>query len=379
MPAPKRVVFVVEYYYPHVGGGEVVFQHLAEGLAGCGIDVRVVTCRLPGTARDETLGGVRIHRVNVPPCGRRHWFSLLALPEVLKHVGRDTVVHTTTHNGAFPAWLAARLRGARSVMTVHEVFGPSWATLAGLGPLSARAFEALESVAVGLPFDWQVCVSEYTRRTLEEHYPRPGRRSSVIYNGVDAELFNPQRVDGTRLRRLLGVEDRFVALYFGRPGYSKGLDYLVEAVPRMIESIPNFHLLLLLADEPRTLYDTALRRLRPHVDGGHARVFPPVDRQALPEYLAAADCVVVPSLSEGFGLSAAEACAMRRPVVATTGGALPEVVSGPALLVAPRQAAALATGVARVAHGDLPSLVSRAFPWAETVKRHVDLYARLAP
>lgn len=374
MPSPERVVFVVEYYYPHVGGGEIVFQHLAEGLAARGLDVHVVTCRLPDTAREETLRGVRIHRVVVPRAGRRHWFSLLALPRVLRLTDRATVVHTTTHNGAFPAWIGARLRGARCVMTVHEVFGPNWARLAGLGPLAARAFRAFESVAVRLPFDWQVCVSEYTRRKLEEYYPMPGRRSSVIYNGVDTALFDPERVDGAALRQRLGIEDRFVALYFGRPGYSKGLDYLIDAVPRMVDEIPSFLLLLLLADEPRDLYDAAVRRLRPHVEGGQVRILPPVAREALPAYLAAADCVVIPSLSEGFGLSAAEACAMGRPVVATTGGALPEVVSGRCILVPPRDASAIAEAAARASRGDVPILPARPFSWKAMVECHLNIY-----
>lgn len=375
----RHVLFVVEYYYPHVGGGEIVFQQLAEGLAARGVAVDVVTCLLPGTPPRETLNGVQIHRVRVPQLGRRHWFSLLALPATLRLIRPGTVVHTTTHNGAFPAWLGARLRRVPCVMTVYEVFGPNWRTLAGLSRPAAALFQAFEAVVVNLPFDWQVCISQYTRRKLEEYYPSKRRRTSVIYCGVDYELFNPNRADGARIRRKLGAEGRFVVLYFGRPGYAKGLNYLIDAIPDMVARIPNLLVLLLLADEPRKLYQEAMERLRSALARGQVYVAAPVRREELPDYLAASDCVVIPSLSEGFGLSAAEACAMRRPVVATTGGALPEVVSGTCVLVAPHDSNAIAAGIIRTqsVHGHQVPLKS--FSWTPAVDGHLRVYDAVRP
>lgn len=64
--------------------------------------------------------------------------------------------------------------------------------------------------------------------------------------------------------------------------------------------------------------------------------------------LASATVVAVPSLYEGFSLPAVEAMACATPVVATTGGALPDVVGEAGVLVAPGDAAALAAGLARV-------------------------------
>ncbi len=55
---------------------------------------------------------------------------------------------------------------------------------------------------------------------------------------------------------------------------------------------------------------------------------PPVKWAEIPAYIKAADCVIVPSLAEGFGFAAAETCAMDVPLVATNTTSLPEVVSG---------------------------------------------------
>ncbi|HEV7213952.1 MAG TPA: glycosyltransferase family 4 protein [Chloroflexota bacterium] len=374
MAEVQHILFVVEYYYPHIGGGEIVFQQLAEGLAARGICVDVVTCLLPGTQQREELNGVSIHRVRVPQRGRRHWFSAMALPTVLRLIRPNTIIHTNTHNGAFPAWVAARLRRVPSVMTVYEVFGPQWALLAGISKPAALVYRTFESIAVRLPFDWQICISRYTQRKLEEYYPSSRRRSSVIYAGVDQRLFDPTRADGGRVRSELQAENRFIALYFGRPGYAKGLDYLIDAVPDMARQIPNLLVLMLLADEPRKLYDSALHHLQPFIEKGLVQVNSPVARAELPNYLAAADCVVIPSLSEGFGLSAAEACAMGRPVVATTGGALPEVVSGAALLVDQRSSTAIAAGVLQVVVGDVPCSRQHEFQWSHILSMHLDVY-----
>ena len=85
----------------------------------------------------------------------------------------------------------------------------------------------------------------------------------------------------------------------------------------------------------------------------------PVSHKMLPKYVRAADCVVVPSLAEGFGYAAAEACALRVPVVATRTTSLPEVVSGKYLLVNPRSSEEIATAVERVYHKKIQQVSSK--------------------
>ncbi|HJS47324.1 MAG TPA: glycosyltransferase family 4 protein, partial [Gemmatimonadales bacterium] len=86
--------------------------------------------------------------------------------------------------------------------------------------------------------------------------------------------------------------------------------------------------------------------------------------------LAAADVVVVPSLSEGLGTAALEALALGRPLVASRAGGLAEILSdGAGLGVPPGDPAALAAGVRRVLTqpGLAAQLVQRS---AVTLARH---------
>jgi glycosyltransferase involved in cell wall biosynthesis len=173
----------------------------------------------------------------------------------------------------------------------------------------------------------------------------------VIYNGIDYELFNPSKADGTAVRAKFGIGNDFIYMYYGRAGISKGLEYLIQAVPLISKDIPNSRLLLILGDEPKERRDHILEMISRLRIEKQMTLLRPVPKDELPNHIAAADCVVVPSLSEGFGFTAAEACAMERPVVATDVASLPEVVSGKYVLVNPRSPDEIAAAIGKVYHG----------------------------
>jgi glycosyltransferase involved in cell wall biosynthesis len=103
-------------------------------------------------------------------------------------------------------------------------------------------------------------------------------------------------------------------------------------------------------------------------------------------YLARADAVVLPSLTEGSSNAVAEAMAAGRPVVATAVGGTPELLEGRGILVPPADAAALAEGLQQVL-GDRDAAVAlgqTAREWATAnlaadvmVDRYVALYRQL--
>ena len=78
-----KILFVSEYYLPHIGGVEVVFMNLAERLVSYGHECSIITSSLPKTKKYEEINGVRVYRVQVPDRGARYWFTLLSIPKVL--------------------------------------------------------------------------------------------------------------------------------------------------------------------------------------------------------------------------------------------------------------------------------------------------------
>jgi D-inositol-3-phosphate glycosyltransferase len=371
-----KILFVLENYFPFIGGAEVLFKNLCEGLAARGHEVVVVTSRLPGTSPTEMLNNVKIVRVKTPGRASRYWFTFLAIPLAIRMSGWADIVHTTTYNAAFPAWLAARLRRKKCLITVLEIIGPMWKDMIGMNPVMAWLHRSLEGMVVSLPFARYVAISRYTADCLRKHGADTSR-IQVIYPGIDYTVFDPSKASRGAAREKLNISDRFLCLYYGRPGMSKGAEYLVAAVPLIIEKVKNSRLIMLLAHEPAAGYG----RIRALIDrmglGGYVRLFDPVSREDLPSYLAAADCVVVPSLSEGFGFSAAEACAMGVPVVASNVASLPEVVSGSYVLVEPRNARAIALGVEAVYNNMTLRTDRKVFLWSDCIDQYEELMAGL--
>jgi glycosyltransferase involved in cell wall biosynthesis len=371
-----KILMVLEYYPPHIGGVETLFENLAEKLAEMGHSVEVVTCQLPESPHYEKKGGVHIYRVRVPGIGRRYWFTFLALPQVWKLAKTCDVIHTTTYNGAFPALVVSKLRRKKSLITVHEIFCAMWKNLPLMSYANATLHRLLERLVIALPFDKYVCDSRYTRNALRLSGIKD-EKIKTIYPGLDYELFNPQKASPAKVRKRLGLKDEFLYLFHGRPGCSKGVEFLIRAVPIISQRIPNSRLLLILSPEPNQRYKNILKMIKDLGVEKEIFLLEPVKRGSLPDYIMSADCVVVPSLSEGFGFMAAEACAMGKPVVASDVGSLPEVVSGRYVLTPPRSPQAIADGVYSVYKDEVPERDKKTFDWNETVLEYVNLYQEI--
>jgi glycosyltransferase involved in cell wall biosynthesis len=372
-----RLLFVLAYYDPYVGGAEYVFKRLTEGLARRGHCVRVITSHLPGTPYRERIDGVDVERVPVPRFGDRYFFSLLNIPQVARRARDYDLIHTASNNIAPPVHLAGKLFGKPVVFTCHELLGKRW-KLVEPQALKAWLFRNIEKAIVTRPYERHVAVSHATYADLMRAGVEP-RRTSVIYNGVD-ELFSAgQRADG-KLRAMCGLSrDDFLYVYFGRPGATKGVDYLLQAAPAIQKQVPHAHLALILAKEPFNQYARLRRMIDELGPGAQVHLVPPTpDREQLVRYLLDADCIVIPSLTEGFGLTTAEACTLGVPVVATRVGAIPEVVSGKHILVDPGSARALAAGVARAARGQYDDWKApQQFSWARMVAEYEEMYKEL--
>ncbi|MEE8575584.1 MAG: glycosyltransferase family 4 protein [Thermodesulfobacteriota bacterium] len=374
-----RILIVTEYYFPHIGGLERLFQNLAEGFERAGHTVDVVTVKLAGTEKLEYLNGVRIYRVTVPQKGDRYWFTIAALLKTYELTATADVVLTTTYNGAFPACVAAKIQKKPVALFTHEVVGKHWKRI-GISGLMAFLYRMLENAVFSLPFDKFICNSESTKAALVEW----GRKPSIIervYPGIDGEIFNPNidKSKSDEIRKRLKIDDKFVYIFFGRPGFVKGVEYLIKAVPLIKKMVPNSKPLLILSKKPRE----GVRRVNALIEelnlkrGEDIIILDPVAECYLPHYLKAADCVVVPSLSEGFGFTCVEACATGRPVVASDTTSLPEVIYGRYVLVEPGSPEAIAKGVKQVYDKDYTVTEKKDFLWETAVARHVDIFNSL--
>lgn len=359
----RRFLFVLEYFPPHIGGVEVLFGELAAELARQGHAVEVITSADPGDPPHEVRDGVTIRRIKAPAFARRYLFMLMAIPVAIRAARRADLVHTTTYNAAIPAWIAARLARKPVVLTAHEVFGPQWHTMPGMNPLLGVLYRLFESFVLRLGWAHVITPSDFTRNRL----PDPSR-ATTVYNAVDHAFWDPSR---HRARELPGA---FTYLYFGRPGVSKGVEYLLDAAGIIRRERPDSRLVLILSREPERQYRRMIERLAPL--GDHVVLVDSVPRDELPSYLLGADVVVVPSISEGFGYSAVEAASLGCRVIATSGHATEELLRDVATLVPPRDPQALARAILNAGRASARPLDAR-FTAEAHAQQVIEIYRRL--
>lgn len=367
-----RICFVVDYYPPHVGGGELYVQKLAEGLASRGDRCVVVTMRTaPAAPRIEEKENLRILRIGKPAWAQRPFYALLAIPHVIAQ-GKDCdIIQAASYGGAIPAFVAAALLRKKCVFLVYEFMGALWKRFES-NWIKSAFYRWTEKVMTLLPFDKFVAISRYTRRGLKS-FGIEDSKLEIIYGGQDPELLQA-KVDRDGARKQLGLAGPdFVFLAYGRAGLTKGMEYFVEAIPLLIRKIPRARYVLIL-----TRSDTRIwRRIQRTLSGlppDSVRLLPSLPHDRIVEWLAAADCVVVPSLSEGFGFAVLEACSLGKKVVATEAGSIPEVIFGSHIMVKPGSAELLAEACWRAYQGKMDYLPPKTFHWEETIDRFRSTY-----
>lgn len=365
-----NILFVVEYYHPHIGGAETLFKNLCEGLVQRGHRVTVVTAKLPNTPKYENVNGVHVVRIATPNKGKRYWFTLLAIPTLFSIAKGYDVIHTTTYNGAVPAWIVSKIFKKPYVITVHEILDELWDEFQGMNRVVARLHRFLEWVIIKLGFTRYVSVSENTSNKIREY----GEEATTIYNGIDYDFFNPKIYDRDALRNLYGFDGKFVYMFYGRPGISKGVEYLVSAVRLIRDKIPNSLCYLILGKEPQDRRELICNMINLLGVKDDVVLSDSVPYKFLPEQIMVSDCVVIPSLSEGFGFSAVESCAMGKPVVVSNVASLPEVVSGQYVLIEPRNPKAIARGVVQVYEGRVKKSKLNKFTWDDCVSGYEKIY-----
>ena len=221
-----------------------------------------------------------------------------------------------------------------------------------------------------------ITVSESSRSQITEHLGIPASRIEVVPVGVDIDAFFPDpavpRVPG----RVVTTASADVPL--------KGLLPLVEAIAK-VRTEQAVELVVIGSARSGGPVADAIER---YSLAGAVRFTGRVSDAELVHHLRSAELAVVPSLFEGFSLPLVEAMACATPVVATTGGALPEVAGRDgetALLVPPGDAQALAVAIGRaLSEPDLRTRLGAAgrarveqrYTWRAAAARTVEVYRR---
>jgi glycosyltransferase involved in cell wall biosynthesis len=227
-----------------------------------------------------------------------------------------------------------------------------------------------------------IAISRNTANDLQRIFDLPDSQITVVPYGIDAERAVVDDHVRAALTARFRLPPRFL-LFVGDLIHRKNLVALVRAFAKVAGDIAGVDLVLagpdgFGADELRAAIATERLQERVHLPGyvGHD------DALCL---MAMSEAFVFPSKYEGFGLPPLEAMVQGTPVVAATGGSIPEVVGDAALLSAPSDVDGLAANLVRVlTDGELRSdLVERGFArsatftWQRMARQTAAVYEQL--
>ncbi|MGK5450278.1 glycosyltransferase family 4 protein [Streptomyces radiopugnans] len=411
---PLRIALLTYKGNPFCGGQGVYVRHLSRELARLGHRVEVIGAQpypvldqedgLPGEVSLTRLPSLDLYRQPDPfrtPKREeyRDWvdalevatmwtggfpepltFSLRARRHLAARRGEFDVVHDNQTLGY--GLLGLERFGFPLVTTVHHPItvdrrldlaaAEGWRRRAsvrrwyGFTRMQKRVARRLPTV---------LTVSGSSRREITEDLGVRPERIHVVPIGADTRLFSPDPAVPEIPGRVVTTSSADVPL--------KGLVHLVEALAKVRTEHPEAHLVVVGKRPEKGPVAEAMER---YGLGGAVEFVKGISDRELADLVRGAQIACVPSLYEGFSLPAAEAMATGTPLVATTGGAIPEV-AGPdgrtCLAVEPADAGALAAALGRLL-GDAElrarlgaagrERVLRRFTWEQAARGTVEHY-----
>ncbi|WP_405017154.1 glycosyltransferase family 4 protein [Kitasatospora sp. NBC_00070] len=412
-PRPLRIALLSYRGDPYCGGQGVYVRHLSRELARLGHHVDVVGAQPfpvldpvegPGSVRLVELPSLDLYRADDPfrtpalteyrglvdlleVAGMRTGgfpepltFSLRARQYLAAHKGRYDVVHDNQTLGYGLLGLARH--GFPLVTTVHHPITVDRRLELAAAPtrlkrLSLRRWYAFTRMQrrVAARLEHVITVSGSSKAEIAEQLGTPPGNIAVVPIGADTRLWSPSDAIARVPGRIVTTSSADVPL--------KGLVHLVEALAKL-RTERDAH--LVVVGKPQRGEGPVAEAVRRFGLERQIEFRTGLTDQELVDLYRSAEVACVPSLYEGFSLPAAEAMATGTPLVATTGGAIPEV-AGPdgetCLAVPPGDAGALAAALGRLL--DDPELRSElgaagrervlaGFTWQRAAELTVDRY-----
>ena len=311
----------------NMGGPALHVSYLTAGLRERGYDTTLVAGTLArgedsmsfvADARDVEV--VRIDELGREISPLRDLVATLRLARLIRRE-RPDILHTHTAKAGTVGRVAALLAGRRAPpIVVHTFHGH---VLRGyFGPLRSRLFRLLERWLAARTTAL-IAVSPQVRDDLVALGVAPRERFVVIRLGIELDERVAAERDGrAESRRYLGIaSDRFAVGWIGRMTAVKRTDDVLVAFRRLRDDGVDA-VLCMVGDGP----DRPELERRAHELGViRDTLFLGYQEDVAPFY-AAFDALVLPSSNEGTPVSAIEALAAGRPVVATRVGGVPDVV-----------------------------------------------------
>jgi glycosyltransferase involved in cell wall biosynthesis/SAM-dependent methyltransferase len=371
-----KILASLTYYYPHWTGLTAYAKRIAEGLVARGHEVTVLTTQhSDDLALDDCHNGVRIVRVK-PVARLSRGVISPDFPAVANRLIRASDV-VQIHTPLLESSLIAGLCRRHDVPLLFTHHGDLVMPEGGFNQTVERIMVAQMTAALAMS------------SRITTHSQDYGENSDFLWPFANklrfiyppAEIPAPQPDVVAEWRAELGLTDKKLVGFAGRFVEEKGFDYLLQAIPLVIERMPDAH--FIYAGEHKVVYEDFYGKCKPLIDryAEHITFVGLIlDPQKLANFYAMADVFALPSRTDCFPSVQIEALLCGTPLVTASIPGAREVVrvTGMGLLVEPHNPQALAEGIVKV----LPNPAAYRKPDAEirsifSLQRTLDEYEAL--
>lgn len=319
----KRILMVLYYYYPYTSGVSVYAKRLAEGLVQAGHEVTVLTSRFePELPATETIAGVKVVRRPVlMKLGKGVIMPFFWL-DIIRYARRADYVnlHLPMADSGLSALLIPKFK---QITTYHCDLN------LGSGLLN-RAITAVSFGLMRLQLHRSRSIVVLSRDYFaHSKMSRHIGKVEQVYPPIDAEDFRP--TESSALFRRLVAGERTVKIGFvGRIVYEKGIEYLLDSIPRLAKSLPDFKILI-VGDYQKVAGGSIKDELDSYLERWPGKIIFTgfLSDEELRQFYSGLDVFVLPSIDplEAFGLVQVEAMFCGTPVVASNLPGVREVIT----------------------------------------------------
>lgn len=282
----------------------------------------------PGVPLAHYAGDLKFPVIEITMRSEFDAVAILRLAHTFRTI-KPQVVHLQSAHAHVLGGLAARMAGIPAVVLSRRLDNPI------KGKIARWKYRHL--------CDSVISVSDGVKDVLVD----AGIKSeliSTVHSSVPNSFWQYD-ADGERIRSEFGLDSTQVITAVGHIERRKGIDTLIDAMPRILQEVPNARALIVGGGSHR-------RRIEDRVTamGLVGEVILPGFRNDIPDILAASDVVVSPSYLEGCCNSLMEAMAAGRPLIGTKVGGTPEIIEHwvNGLLIPPKDPEALAWAAVRI-------------------------------
>jgi len=344
----KTILSIFPFDLQRQGGLEIQASAIIEGLAAAGNEMIVI---LPEQSAWQKKVNIKIYglpfiRLKIDPWSGLYflWKNRCRIKRIIHNKDVDIVhIHGNDITAGY-AFLFKKWFGTKVLLTSHGMMSDNKEYIKWKPNLK----EPIRQFGRVLPIrllEWLDVKSADKITVVSKSLTSIRNDATHIPNSFNPALFNPHVLPIPAFKR-----KKALVMCSGRISPEKGQSVLIKAIPQIIKAAPDTEFVFIGNDYLHSIYDELVPLASNLGVTKNILFIPQRPLEDIPAIYKSADVIVVPSLSEAFGLVVLENLALGNAVIASNVGGIPELIKDGVngILVPPNNPEELAKAIVQV-------------------------------